>query len=143
VTGRRRLLLTLHVSSAGATIGAIVLTLALLLGAGVGTAVPVLGTLCVYGVLVPLLVAGLLTGLVSALTSPWGLFRHGWVVKKLCLTLLAVVVGSAVVGPAMAGPHVSGRADWPLFAGLAVLLALLLLTTTLSVFKPKGRRVPT
>jgi hypothetical protein len=135
VTSRRRLLLTLHVSSSASNLGATVLTLALLVGAGVGAAPSSsLGTLCVYGVLVPLLVAGLLTGVVSALTSPWGLFRHGWVVKKLLLTLAAIVVGLAVVGPST---------SWPRFAGLGAVLALLLLTTTLSVFKPKkGRRVP-
>jgi hypothetical protein len=138
MTGRRRLLLTLHVSSSASNLGATVLTLALLVGAGVGAAPASLGTLCVYGVLVPLLVAGLLTGVVSALTSPWGLFRHGWVVKKLLLTLAAIVVGLAVVGPGMSGPS-----SWLRFAGLAVVLALLLLTTTLSVFKPrKVRRVP-
>jgi phosphotransferase system glucose/maltose/N-acetylglucosamine-specific IIC component len=87
----------------------------------------------VYGVLLPLLVAGLLTGVVSALTSPWGLFRHGWVVKKLLLTLAAIAVGLAVVGPGT---------NWVRSAGLAVVLALLLLTTTLSVFKPRNRRVP-
>jgi hypothetical protein len=133
VTGRRRLLLTLHVSSSASNLGATVLTLALLVGAGVGAAPTSLGTLCVYGVLVPLLVAGLLTGVVSALTSPWGLFRHGWVVKKLLLTLAAIAVGLAVVGPST---------SWPRFAGLAVVLALLLLTTTLSVFKPRNKRVP-
>lgn len=138
MTGRRRLLLTLHVSSSASNLGATVLTLALLVGAGVGAAPTGIGTLCVYGVLVPLLVAGLLTGVVSALTSPWGLFRHGWVVKKLLLTLAAIVVGLAVVGPGMSGPS-----SWPRFAGLAVVLALLLLTTTLSVFKPRAsRRVP-
>ena len=126
MTGRRRLLLTLHVSSSASNVGATVLTLALLVG--VGAAPAGLGTLCVYGVLVPLLVAGLLTGVVSALTSPWGLFRHGWVVKKLLLTLAAIAVGLAVVGPST---------TWPRFAGLAVVLALLLLTTTLSVFKPR------
>jgi hypothetical protein len=135
MTGRRRLLLTLHVSSSASNLGATVLTLALLVGAGVGAApTSGLGTLCVYGVLVPLLVAGLLTGVVSALTSPWGLFRHGWVVKKLLLTLVAIVVGLAVVGPST---------NWLRLAGLAAVLALLLLTTTLSVFKPRNsRRVP-
>ena len=124
MTGRRRLLLTLHVSSSASNVGATVLTLTLLVGAAPAG----LGTLCVYGVLVPLLVAGLLTGVVSALTSPWGLFRHGWVVKKLLLTLAAIAVGLVVVGPGT---------SWVRSAGLAVVLALLLLTTTLSVFKPR------
>jgi hypothetical protein len=43
-------------------------------------------------VIVPLAVAALLTGLVMALGTPWGLFRHYWVLISLVLTILATVV---------------------------------------------------
>jgi hypothetical protein len=145
VTGRRGLLLTLHVSGSASNLGATALTLVLLAGVRAGPDgspagwVSRLGVLCVDGVLVPLLLVALLTGVVSALTSPWGLFRHGWVVKKLLLTLAAVAIGLAVVRPGAA--ELGGaRASWLLFAGLASQLALLVLTTVLSVFKPPGRR---
>ena len=42
--------------------------------------------------IVPLALASLLTGFVVSLTSPWGLFRHYWVVVSLALTIVATVV---------------------------------------------------
>jgi uncharacterized membrane protein len=43
-------------------------------------------------VIVPLALAALLTGLVMALGTPWGLFRHYWVLIALALTIVATVV---------------------------------------------------
>jgi ABC-type anion transport system duplicated permease subunit len=43
-------------------------------------------------VIVPLSFASLVTGIVSSLGSPWGLFRHYWVVLKLAMTILATAV---------------------------------------------------
>src|SRR5690606_33118186 len=45
-----------------------------------------------WSVIVPLALAALLTGLVMSLGTPWGLFRHYWVVITLVLTLLATGV---------------------------------------------------
>src|ERR671914_2991648 len=42
--------------------------------------------------IVPLALASLLTGLVMALGTKWGLFRHYWVLISLALTILATVV---------------------------------------------------
>ena len=49
------------------------------------------------GVLVPLSVASLLSGLVQALGTAWGLFRHYWVLIKLMLTVVATAVLLAYV----------------------------------------------
>lgn len=43
-------------------------------------------------VLVPLAFASLLTGLVMSFGTPWGVFRHYWVVFKLFLTLFATII---------------------------------------------------
>jgi hypothetical protein len=43
-------------------------------------------------VIVPLALAALITGIVQSLGTPWGLFRHYWVVFKLLLTIVAVMV---------------------------------------------------
>ena len=43
-------------------------------------------------VIVPLAFAALLTGLIQSLGTPWGLFRHYWVLTKLLLTVFATVV---------------------------------------------------
>src|SRR5918911_3657682 len=42
--------------------------------------------------IVPLALASLLTGLVMSLGTPWGLFRHYWVLISLVLTVLCIVV---------------------------------------------------
>jgi hypothetical protein len=131
MNGRRRLLRALHVLGASSNLGATLLTLALLVS-GVDESAT---RLCVYAVGLPLVCLALVTGVTSALTSPWGLFRHGWVVKKLLLTLVNAVVCVAVVGPGTA----TGAAGWLAPLGLAVQLVLLVLTTVLSVYKPKGR----
>jgi hypothetical protein len=100
--------------------------------------------------IVPLSVAALLTGLVQALGTHWGLFRYYWVVVKFALTIgatillllhqfTAVAVAASRVSGVAAGtlPEV-GRLGTQLVgdAGLAVLV--LLATTTLSVYKPWG-----
>jgi hypothetical protein len=43
-------------------------------------------------VIVPLAPAALLTGLVMSLGTPWGLFRHYWVLITLVLTVFATVI---------------------------------------------------
>jgi hypothetical protein len=43
-------------------------------------------------VIVPLALASLLTGIVMALGTRWGLFRHYWVLFSLVLTVVATVV---------------------------------------------------
>ena len=131
MTGRRRFLQALHVLAAASNLGATLLTLVLL----VSDVDPAATRLAVYAVGLPLVVAALVTGVTSALASPWGLFKHGWVVKKLLLTLANVGVLLAVVGPGTA----VGAVTWLAPAGLAAQLVLFVLTTVLSVYKPKGR----
>lgn len=99
-------------------------------------------------VIVPFSLAALTSGLIQSLGTPWGLFRHWWIVAKFVLTIVAVLVllrhMTAVSGIARlaAEPTVS---DGELRAhavglllhptgGLLVLLAAMLL----SVMKPWG-----
>ncbi|WP_338283830.1 hypothetical protein [Sinorhizobium sp. KGO-5] len=99
-------------------------------------------------VIVPLVFASLVTGLVQSLGTTWGLFRHDWVLAKLLLTIFtAVVLMLQMSGIA----HVAAVAADPGFASTDVLglrrslvvhaaggLVVLLVTTTLSVLKPRG-----
>lgn len=43
-------------------------------------------------VIVPLAFASLLSGIVQSIATPWGLFRHYWVLVKLLLTTFATIV---------------------------------------------------
>ncbi len=47
---------------------------------------------CGWFVLVPFSVASLLTGLTQALGTPWGLFRHYWVLIKLLINVVATII---------------------------------------------------
>src|SRR5262249_26851699 len=85
-------------------------------------------------VIVPLALAALLSGLVQSLGTEWGLFRFYWVVVKLVLTLGAVTI-LLMHMPGVA--RRSGVVAEVLHAGGGLLV--LLVTTTLSVFKPWGR----
>jgi hypothetical protein len=100
--------------------------------------------------IVPLGLAALLTGVVQSLVTHWGLFRHYWVLLKFVLTVGAsillvlhqvtavevaakeVAAASMLTRPNVGGLGVQLVGD----AGLALLV--LLLTTTLSIYKPWG-----
>ena len=97
-------------------------------------------------VLVPLALASLLTGIVQAVGTTWGLFRHYWVVFKLAINVFSTVVlllytktfaSMAAVARDPSADLVDVRNASPLLhAGGA--LVLLLAATTLAVVKPPG-----
>jgi hypothetical protein len=94
-------------------------------------------------VLVPLALASLLTGLVMSLGTPWGLFRHYWVLITLVLTVLTTVVllletqtisHLARVAASDADPRGLPGTLLHSVGGLVVLLVI----TVLNVYKPRG-----
>lgn len=99
-------------------------------------------------VVVPLCFASLATGLIQSLATPWGLFRHYWVLVKLLLTLITTVVlvlqtpGISHMAGVAAGGSISPlafpelRFSQALHAGGGLLV--LLVTTALSIYKPRG-----
>lgn len=97
--------------------------------------------------IVPLALGALLTGLVMALGTARGLFRHYWVLFKLLLTCLATIVllmhmpmvswMAGVAAESVApSPHLDALPGEILHAGGGLLV--LLVTTILSVYKPRG-----
>lgn len=102
-----------------------------------------------WSVLVPLSLASLASGLLHALATEWGLFRHWWIVAKSALA----VVGTAILLGHMRRvgevADLTSRATFPavdlgaapqqLVVHAAGGLLLLLVATGLSVFKPWGR----
>jgi hypothetical protein len=103
-------------------------------------------------VIIPMCFAALATGLLQALGTPWGLFRYYWIVVKFGLAIFATIAllihQFAVM--AVAAKRVSGATAETLFTAelgplktelvrapsLAILL--LLVVTTLGVYKPWG-----
>jgi hypothetical protein len=104
--------------------------------------------LITWFVIVPLSLAGLLTGIVQSLGTSWGLLRHYWVATKLLLTVIATVVLLIHTQPidrvaAVAAVGMLSRSDlWQLRLQLvgdaSAALFVLFATTTLSVYKPWG-----
>ena len=99
-------------------------------------------------VLVPLSLASLVTGLVQSLGTRWGLFRHYWVVFKLLINVFSTVLLLSYMQTlgyiaTAAADTTSSLADLrplgvsPVIHATAALL-LLIVATTLSVYKPRG-----
>jgi hypothetical protein len=149
--GLRKLALTVHLTSSVGWIGAVVAYLALGIAAvtshdaqtvrAAWIAMEVTGWL----VIVPLAIAALLTGLVISLGTPWGLFRHYWVVITLLLTILSTAVLVLHMPTVSALADVAREADsahpgglgGDLFHAGGGLLVLLVITV-LNVYKPQG-----
>jgi hypothetical protein len=101
-------------------------------------------------VIVPLSLASLVSGLVEALCTPWGLLRHYWVLSKLLITILATgllllhqfgAVESAardVLGAAAGTLPSAGRLGIQLLVDASLATLALLANTALAVFKPRG-----
>jgi hypothetical protein len=94
----RRFMLTVHVTASVGWLGAIAAYIALNVPALTSTdsqtvraAYLMMEPVALYGI-VPLAVTSLITGIVQALGTPWGLFRHYWVVISLVLTAFATLV---------------------------------------------------
>jgi hypothetical protein len=100
-------------------------------------------------VLLPLALGSLLTGLVQSLGTTWGLFRHYWVVFKLLINVFATLVllmymqtldnfaSVAAETTLSSGGPTALRDPSPVLHSVLALL-LLLVASTLAVFKPRG-----
>lgn len=150
--GLRRFTFTAHVTSSVGWVGAVIVFLALamvgLTSADEGT---VRGAYLVMApaawfALVPLAHASLLSGVALSLGTPWGLFRHYWVVLKLMITVFATVILLIYMGTfrQMAGVAADPIVELELVRNASpvvhALLAvvLLLIATVLGVYKPLG-----
>ncbi|MGO4889529.1 DUF2269 domain-containing protein [Anaerobacillus sp. MEB173] len=99
-------------------------------------------------VIVPLSILSLLSGLIQSLGTKWGLFRHYWVLIKLLLTLVAAIVLYLQLEPIsyiadVAAETTLSSADLRGIRQSLVVhavggLLVLLVVTTLSVYKPRG-----
>ena len=150
--GLRKFALAAHVASSVGWLGAVIVFLALaIVGLTSEHAQTVRGAYVVmepagWFVLLPLALASLVTGVVQALGTTWGLFRHYWVVFKLLINVFATIVLLMYMQTlgSLADLAADARADLDvvrspsplLHAGAALLL--LLTATVLAVYKPRG-----
>jgi hypothetical protein len=153
-SGLRKALLTAHVTSSvgflGAVAGFLALAVAGLAGQDAGTvhAAYVAMGLMTWSVIIPLCFASLLTGVVQSLATPWGLFRHYWVLVKFLLTVFTTIVlllqlegirymAEMAAATTLSAPDLTGLRR-SLRTHAAGGLLVLLLATVLSVYKPRG-----
>ena len=145
----RKVVLTAHVVTSVGWLGAVMAYLVLDITAATSQDVRTLRAvylameLTVCYVIVPLAVATVFIGIINALGTPWGLLRHYWVLTKLLLTLAATTVllieTQTVSALAEQATSTADPRDLPGTLPHSVGGFLVLLTTTvLSVFKPRG-----
>jgi hypothetical protein len=150
----RKLALTAHVTASVGWLGAVAGFLALAIGGLTSQQSQTVGAtylameLIIWSVIVPLSLASLLTGLISSVGTTWGLFRHYWVLAKLLLTILATTLLALHTQPvgrvaSLATERTLSSADLrkvriQLVADAGAALLVLLVNTTLGVYKPRG-----
>jgi hypothetical protein len=92
-------------------------------------------------VLIPVVLAALVSGLVLALSTPWGLVRYWWVLIKCGIAGALTVAGMSLMIPRL-HQIIAGEAQpvgMETLIGRSIALALLLAATALSVIKPWGK----
>lgn len=152
--GARNFALTVHVISSVGLLGSIAAFLALAI-AGltvedeqmVRAAYLAMEVIARF-VIVPLAFAALLSGLVQSLGTPWGLFRHYWVVVKFMLTVFATAIllikleligyAARLAAATVFSPDDLRAAGIQLVVHAAGGLLVLLIPAALSVYKPQG-----
>lgn len=99
-------------------------------------------------VIVPLSLASFVSGIVQSLGTPWGLFRHYWVVAKLLITTVSTALlilhlqpighlASVVAETTPAKGDLAGMRI-QLVATSAAAVVALVVATALSIYKPRG-----
>jgi len=150
--GIRKFALTAHVTASVGWLGAVLVFLALaILGLTSHHAQTVRGVYLVMQpaarlALVPFAFASLLTGIVQSLGTPWGLFRHYWVLFKLLITVFATAVLLTYLETFRSMARIAAEPSIDL--GLvrnaspiihsALALVVLFVATALAMYKPRG-----
>ena len=104
--------------------------------------------LTAWFVILPLVLSSLLTGVVQSLGTPWGLFRHYWVLAKLLLTLVITIVlllqmelisylAGVAAETTLSSADLRGLRLSPVIHSAGGLL-MLLVPVALSLYKPRG-----
>ncbi len=99
-------------------------------------------------VILPFCIASLVTGIIQALITKWGLIKHYWIVVKLILTMGSTVLLvlhlqpiaelskiASVSGTLIAAPKLQMQMIADSGAALLVLIAI----TAISIYKPWGK----
>jgi hypothetical protein len=150
----RKFALTAHVMTSVGWLGAVAAFLALAItglqtpDARIARAAYIGMELTGWLIIVPLSFASFVTGVIQSLGTPWGLFRHYWVIVKLAISVLATAlllvhmqpvshVARLALDGTLSGDELIGLRKQLLLDAAAAVVALAA-ATVLSVYKPKG-----
>jgi hypothetical protein len=149
----RKLVLTVHVTCSVGWLGAVIVFLVLAV-TGLANGDPQVTRAAYVAmerigwlVIVPLCFGSLVTGVLQGLGTPWGLFRHYWVLIKLAITVVATALLLLHMGPVghLARVAIEGEISSAeramqvqVLADAALAAIALVAATTLSVYKPRG-----
>jgi hypothetical protein len=146
----RNVLLSVHITSTVGALGADVTILALglsgLTGSNPATVYPAMGIIG-GSILAPLAVASLVTGILLARLSAWGVFKYWWVAIKLATTTGLTILVLQVLVPRFAAASAAAASGIPLADADRIQLVvtaatgttLLIAMVVLAVFKPSWR----
>ena len=150
----RRVMLAIHVATSVGWIGAVAAFAAVAVFGAAATDATSRGVyaaleVMMWVVIVPFAGLSLVSGVVQAVGTQWGLFRHYWVVAKLLLTVVATAllllhtrVTGAAAQLAMAGSSHLEPIRFQLILDSVAGLLVLVLIAVLGWVKPKGRLRP-
>lgn len=152
--GLRKLALTAHVTCSVGSLGAVAGFLALAIAGlvsqdnRIARAAYFAMELTAWFVILPLVIASMLTGIIQSLGTVWGLFRHYWVLAKLFVTVFVAIV--LLLQMELIGYLASAAAEdtfavadlralrWSPVLHAGAGLFVLLLPVALSLYKPRG-----
>lgn len=94
----------------------------------------------------PMADASAFTGIMLAAATPWGFFRHWWVLAKFAITLVQLYIGIFLLSPRLADSVTAGPSPAQI-AGTVLMASAIAFQGWLSVAKPWGtvrgrRRTP-
>lgn len=149
-----KLMLTTHITFSVGWIGTVAAFLALSIVGLIGNdemvrACYIAMEVVAWFIIVPFCFASLLTGLIQALGTSWGLFKHWWVLVKLILTLIATLILILHMQPISYLGEVATQKSIGydelrnlrirIIADAAAAILVLVAITTVSVYKPWGK----
>ena len=149
-----KLMLTTHITFSVGWIGTVAAFLALSIVGLIGNdemvrACYIAMELVAWFIIVPFCFASLLTGLIQALGTHWGLFTHWWILVKLILTVIATLILILHMQPIsyladVASQKILAFEDLRnlrlrIIADAGAAILVLVAITTVSVYKPWGK----
>lgn len=140
----RRGLLVAHVAVSvswlGLTVGLLALGISAFTTGDPATVGAATRAMKIFGdwLVVPVALLALVTGLVLALGTPWGLARHRWVWTKFWLTLITTGLSIFSLRPGIDAAAAEGAVDINLVVAPSVATGTYLFITAISILKPWG-----